>query len=370
MRPWERDRKHQTDVYTDTIVLKYEVQARAMPRKFLRSGVAQAPESVTATASEALSPAGQRLLRIAEDVSRTDLSSDDLSPLSEFVQTYREWIASNRGKFGTQQQQAEQWQLVMYAMVTGPDVEEAILRLIRFGKVVWGERGPSELRRDGEYAALVFTEPFRAGPEGLIAAIWLLALTLCELEFLANARFNGVSGRVLHESCLPEGVARLLFGAPISFRSEEVALLIPRHYLGRPVIARAADLPRFFGELLPLTLGARQTPPSIRSMAAGLVRDDKLGPDFREPTLVNVAARLGMSTATLRRRLRGEGVSYRLVKEEVYNALARDWLSQSDISIGEVSVRLDFSDSFAFRRFFRRLNGISPSAFRSAGHAF
>lgn len=321
-----------------------------------------------AAASDALSPTGQRLIQIAEDVSRTDVSSEHLSPLSEFVQTYREWIASNRGKFGTQQQQAEQWQLVMYAMVTARDIEEAILRLIRFGKVVWGERGPSELRSDGENAALVFTEPFRAGPEGLIAAIWLLALTLCELEFLANARFNGASGRVLHESCLPDGVARLLFAAPIAFQSADVALLIPRHYLQRPVMARAADLPRFFGQLLPLTLGARQAPPSMESMVSGLIRDDKLGPDCREPSLANVAARLGMSTATLRRRLRDEGISYRLVKEGVYNALAKDWLNQIDIAIGEVAIRLDFSDSFAFRRFFRRLNGMSPSAFRSAAH--
>ena len=315
--------------------------------------------------AESLSPTGKRLLEIAEGVSRRDLSDEAgerPSLLSEFVQIYREWIATHRGKFGTQQEQAEQWQLVMHAMVTAPTIEAAIGQLIRFGKVVWGDRGPAELRIEGDHAALIFAEPYRAGPEGLIAGIWLLALTLCELEFLADTRFDGVSGRVVHDCLLPEGIVRLLFGAPIAFGAGEVALIIPRQHLRRSVMARPADLPRFFGQLLPLTLGARRTPPSIESMVAGLLRDDKLGPEIRVPTLENVATRLGMSTASLRRRLRHEGVTYRQVKEAVFNALARGWLSQRDISVAAVASRLDFSDSFAFRRFFRRLNGIPPSA--------
>ena len=345
---------------------------KAAPRRRAPPAGAKAAASIV-LAPEPLSATGQRLLQIAEDVARADglrdAAQERLSPLSEFVQTYREWIAANRGKFGTQQQQAEQWQLIMYAMVAAPTIEEAVRRLLRFGKVVWGERGPCELRREGEYAVLVFAEPLRAGPEGLIAAIWQLALTLCEMEFLAGVRCGGASGRVMHDACLPEGVVRLLFAPSIAFGTGEVALLFPWRYLQRSVIARPADLPGFFGQLLPLTLGARREPPSIKSMTAGLIRDDKIGPNYRKPTLENVAARLGMSTATLRRRLHSERASFREIKESVYNALARDWLSQREISIAEVANRLDFSDNFAFRRFFRRLNGIPPSAIVSLDRA-
>lgn len=320
------------------------------------------------TASEApeVSGPGERLLRIARDVASDRPSDTRPSALSEFVQVYREWITTNRGRFGTQQEQAEQWQLLMYAMVTASRIEEAIERLIRFGKVVWGERGPSELRRDGDMAVLVFSEPYIPGPEGLVAALWTLALTLCELEFLANARFDGAQGQVVHERCLPEGIIRLLFAAPVSTQGREVALMFPAHHLRRPVAVRAADLPGFFRQLLPLTLGAQREPPSIAKVAAGLVRDDKQGPEFRESSLINVAARLAMSAPTLRRRLKAEGTSYRQIKEEVYNALAQDWLCQQEIAIEHIAERLDFSDGFAFRRFFRRRNGMSPSAYRAA----
>ena len=328
-----------------------------------RIGAADAPAG-------SLSPTGEKLLRIAGDPSLERLSpqEDDAAPavLSEFVQTYREWIACDRGALGTQQQQADQWQLLVHCMITGANIEDAIRLLLRFSPVVWGDRAPSELRDEGGVGALVFHEPHREGPEGLIAVVWVLALTLCELEFLAGAKFHGASGRVVHGPCLPEGVTRLLFGAPIAFGQREAALLIPKRDLRRPVVARAADLPGFFRKLLPLTLGATRRTPSCRTMVAGLVRDDKRGPVYRETTRANVASRLGLSDAALRRRLQAEGATFRSVKEAVYNDLARQWLSTEGAAVCEVAERLGFSDSFSFRRFFRRLNASSPSDVRRA----
>lgn len=315
---------------------------------------------------EKLSSAGERLLRLAGDVFGRGRPSDRPDPLSEFVQTYREWITLERGRTGTQQQQTEAWQLIFRAMMTAANLAEAIRLLIRFGKVIWGDRGPADLRIEGDVAVLVFHEPFRPGPEGLIAAIWPLALTLCELEFLAGLKLRGASGRLIHPPCLPDGVAGLLFAPPLAFAQAEVALVLPSAYLARPVLARPDDLPQFFAQLLPLTLGAGRAPPRLAAMVAGLIREDQRGWDRRGPegcpsSLENVAARLGMSAANLRRRLKAEGTGFREVKEGVFNALAQDWLRRGDLAVEAIAGRLGFSDAFAFRRFFRRLNGCAPS---------
>lgn len=323
-----------------------------MPRK--------APKSLS---PDPLAEASARLLRTAEGTLR------DTAPraLSEFVQVYREWITLERGELGTQQEQVDQWQMLVHCMVNAATIGEAIEQLLHFSPVVWRTRALTGLRDEGDHAALLFNEPFRPGAEGLVAAIWMLSLILSTLEFLGNARFVGVSGRVIHDACLPEGVARLLLDAPLSYGEKEVALLIPRQHLRRPVAVRAADLPQFFRQLLPLTLGAVRSIPDMGAMVAGLIRDRKQGPTHLDVSRAHVAAMLGVSEATMRRRLESEGKTFRQVRDEVFNALAREWLEGDEASVATVAARLGFSDAFAFRRFFVRLNGFAPSRLRGQG---
>lgn len=333
-----------------------------MSRNTSNSG--EGPEAVPVPetpASTPLAEASARLLRSAEGTLR------DAAPraLSEFAQVYKEWITLERGELGTQQEQADQWQMLVHCMVNAPTIAEAISQLLHFSPVVWGTRALTGLRDEGDHVALLFNEPYRRGPEGLVAAIWMLSLILSTLEFLGNVRFSGVSGRVVHQACLPEGVARLLFDAPIAYEQGEVALLLPRHHLRRPVAVRAADLPQFFRQVLPLTLGAVRSIPDMRTMVAGLIRDRKQGPAYHDISRRHVAAMLGVSEATMRRRLGAEGVTFRQVKDEVYNALALEWLDSGEVPVATIAARLGFSDAFAFRRFFVRHNKVAPSQFRN-----
>lgn len=319
-----------------------------------------------------ISSTAQRLLRMAEDVSRAETfkgyNEEVADPLSEFVQTYREWATFERGRPESQEQQAAQWQIMVHCMITGTTVEAAIGHLVRYGPVVWGDFGHMELRDEDLNVALVFKEPNREGREGLIGAIWPLAVTLCVLEFLSNAKFRGVRGRVPHPACLPESTVRLLFAQHLEFESDEIALAIPKRYLQRDVVIRAADLPEFFRQLLPLTLRVGESRPRLSDMVRGLIRNDKLR-SHDSSGQGCIAMRLGLSEATLRRRLKEEGQSFREIKEGVYDELAKDWLKNADLPIEEIAWRLGFSEAFAFRRFFRRRNGVPPSSYRSGASA-
>lgn len=322
------------------------------------------PEITDATGSptsDPLAEASALLLHTAEDT----LRAVEPRALSEFVQVYKEWITLERGELGTQQQQADQWQMLVHCMVNAATIGDAIAQLLHFSPVVWGARALVGLRDEGDHAALLFNEPFRPGPEGLVTAIWMLSLILTTLEFLGAARFPGVSGRVIQEACLPDGVARLLFDAPIAYGQAEVALILPRRDLRRPVTVRAADLPQFFRQVLPLTLGAVRSVPGMRTMVAGLIRDRKQGRNFLDVSRGHVAAMLAVSEATMRRRLAAEGATFRQVRDEVYNTLALEWLASGDVPVAAIAARLGFSDAFAFRRFFVRQNGAAPSRFRN-----
>lgn len=75
-----------------------------------------------------------------------------------------------------------------------------------------------------------------------------------------------------------------------------------------------------------------------------------------------VAVQLGVSVATLRRRLQNEGVSFRALRRDVLNETARRLLKDKQ-PISEVSERLGFAEFRSFNRAFKEWNGITPKAF-------
>ncbi|UJR86997.1 AraC family transcriptional regulator [Sandaracinus amylolyticus] len=86
------------------------------------------------------------------------------------------------------------------------------------------------------------------------------------------------------------------------------------------------------------------------------------GPPF--PDLESVSRALGASSRTLRRRLVDEGTSFRDVLDDVRIGLARKWLAQGDRSITTIGIDLGYSDAANFTRAFRRVCGVSPTAFQ------
>lgn len=75
-----------------------------------------------------------------------------------------------------------------------------------------------------------------------------------------------------------------------------------------------------------------------------------------------VAALLGLSVATLRRRLQNEGVSFRALRRDVLNETAKRLL-QNNRSISDVSESLGFAEFRSFNRAFKDWNGLTPKAY-------
>ena len=76
----------------------------------------------------------------------------------------------------------------------------------------------------------------------------------------------------------------------------------------------------------------------------------------------DVAAQMGISTATLRRRLSLEDVSFRDLRRDVLNESAKRLLLENR-SVADVSEALGFSEYRAFNRAFRSWNGVTPKTF-------
>lgn len=84
----------------------------------------------------------------------------------------------------------------------------------------------------------------------------------------------------------------------------------------------------------------------------------------RWPTLVEVAAALGLSRRTLIRKLEDEGLTYRLLLAETRNSLAKWYLRHTRLPLAVIADKVGFSDPGNFHRAFLRDESLSPSDYR------
>lgn len=84
-----------------------------------------------------------------------------------------------------------------------------------------------------------------------------------------------------------------------------------------------------------------------------------------EASLDRLASELGMSRATLQRRLKAEGTSFEAILDGLRQHLARRYLRRENFSVKKTAYLLGFSDPAAFSRAFKRWTGQSPSELRA-----
>jgi AraC-like DNA-binding protein len=80
-----------------------------------------------------------------------------------------------------------------------------------------------------------------------------------------------------------------------------------------------------------------------------------------------IASKLGMSRATLSRRLKAEGTTFVALLDALRERMALDYLSARRASVSETAYLVGFSDPAAFSRAFKRWTGNSPKDVRGGG---
>ncbi|MDQ4087956.1 MAG: AraC family transcriptional regulator [Pseudomonadota bacterium] len=152
-----------------------------------------------------------------------------------------------------------------------------------------------------------------------------------------------------------------IFQVPIVFGSDRNAFLMPEGWEED----RIALQPRYALEIL----GAHAEALLERLDNAASMRsrvEEALAADLAngQASAGAVAARLGITTQTLYRRLKAEGTTFHQVVDALRHKLATHYLREKRMSAKETAYRLGFSDPAAFSRAFKRWTGSSPQEFQ------
>ena len=81
-------------------------------------------------------------------------------------------------------------------------------------------------------------------------------------------------------------------------------------------------------------------------------------------SLKAAAEETGLSTATIKRRLRTQKTSYSEIVEQIRFNLARRMLQKLDATITEIAIELGYEHPASFSRSFKRMSGLTPLAYR------
>lgn len=103
-----------------------------------------------------------------------------------------------------------------------------------------------------------------------------------------------------------------------------------------------------------------------RTGVSATVRDLLLRHPQTMPNMEVIAAHLCISSRTLRRQLSAEGVSYRMLVDEVRMILAEELLKIGGLSLEEIGIRLGYSEVSNFLHAFKRCKQQTPSQFRQS----
>lgn len=241
-------------------------------------------------------------------------------------------------------------------------MRDALAQLNRYGQLVvevdLRQPGRFLLEQRGEGLWLVdCRERANRFPE-------LTESTFARMTAGARYQFGGKSAlrvRVTHPAPRYAALCEEVFGAPVEYASERNELLLspgwtetsvarqPRYAFG--ILARHADA----------LLAELQASHTLRGkVEAALMPVLHRG----APGIEAIARQLGMSRATLYRRLRDEGVTFAQLLDALRQRLALDYLAAGKVSVNETAYLTGFSDPAAFSRAVKRWTGHSPGSLR------
>lgn len=82
------------------------------------------------------------------------------------------------------------------------------------------------------------------------------------------------------------------------------------------------------------------------------------------PSLAQVAKGLALGPRTMQRRLGERGATWRSACDDVRIDLAKEMLADPQLALAQIAFRVGFSQTSAFHRAFRRIEGVPPGHYR------
>jgi len=242
------------------------------------------------------------------------------------------------------------------------NVGEALTKICRYYRVVSDDFGLTLDRADRLVSFdLQLADPAR-DRRGLLTEI-MLCIGYRFTSWLAGRNIDLDHARFAFAAPAHMQEYIYLFPCPLHFdQPGGSAVVFDRRYLDLPVLKSRSQIAEYLTrtpyDLMNKLLGGN----SISNRVYGALSRSE--PDGARD-LPAIAADLGVTEQTLRRKLKAEGVTFRSIKHQLRKDTAIYHLINSDQKLAEIADLLGFSTPGAFSRAFKSWTGMPPDVYRN-----
>jgi AraC-like DNA-binding protein len=153
---------------------------------------------------------------------------------------------------------------------------------------------------------------------------------------------------------------RQFFKAPLRFDAEQNALVFSSNWMTRRLVGADDELRRLVQQEIDGLDGRHgdEFPEQVRSVLRAALLTG-------HGSAEQVAALFSMHSRTLGRRLRAFDTSFQELVDETRFEIARHALANTAMEVTQIAASLDYADTSAFTRAFRRWSGTTPGRWRA-----
>jgi len=246
--------------------------------------------------------------------------------------------------------------LLCYACIHCPTLGSFLERGIHFYHIVNASYKLEIKRQDGYAEYTITPHASLHDPDNyvLLPIMGIIHRLAC---WVAGKNIPLQSVSYTHERPQHASEYNLFFKAPIKFNQTVNGFKFNESYLDLPNVQTEQTLEKMF--LFPALefMSIPDFEESFIDKVKGLLSESITS---EMPPLEFAAETLNVSSATLKRRLKEDGTSYKNLKDDVRRDFAIYHLSRGGLTIEEIAVAVGFSEATSFYRAFRRWTGVSP----------